>query len=182
MLILLFFAFLAGVVTILSPCILPILPIVLSGAVGGSKKRPLGIILGFILSFTFFTLFLAKIVQLTGIPSDSLRIIAAIVLLVFGFSLFIPNFQVLMEKLFTNLDRQFENYIASTPYGANLTSLEQNDLVTHQLNQLKGKSTQVSSGNTTDLLNADSPAPDFTGITKWLNPDDKPLHSKDLKG
>ena len=42
MIILIVFAFIAGLVTILSPCILPILPIVLSGAISGGKKRPLG--------------------------------------------------------------------------------------------------------------------------------------------
>src|SRR5258706_1397482 len=103
MIILLGFAFLAGIVTVLSPCILPILPIVLSGAVGEDKRKPFGIILGFILSFTVFTLFLTKIVQLTGIPSNTLRIIAAIILLLFGVSLLLPQFQVIMEKLFTRL-------------------------------------------------------------------------------
>ena len=290
MIILLAFAFLAGIVTILSPCILPILPIVLSGSVGGDKKRPYGIILGFIISFTFFTLFLTKIVQLTGIPSDTLRVVAAIVLLVFGFSLFIPNFQALTEKLFsklsifapkanpnagfwggfviglsigliwtpcvgpilasvialaatskvntitflitfayslgsaipmffimyggrnllnkapwlvknsegiqkgfgvlmiilaigifTNLDRQFEAFIASTPYGANLTSLENNDLVTKQLDQLKGQKTDTNTTDATGLFNTNKPAPEFTGITKWLNPE-QPQTIKGLKG
>src|SRR5579859_4257181 len=100
MIILLLFAFLAGIVTILSPCILPILPIVLSG-VSGDKKRPYGIILGFILSFTVFTLFLATLVRLTGIPTNALRIIAGIILLIFGLSLLLPQFQMLMEKLFS---------------------------------------------------------------------------------
>src|SRR5476649_78321 len=98
MIILLLFAFLAGIVTVLSPCILPILPIVLSGTVGGDEKRPYGIILGFILSFTFFTLFLTTIVKLTGIPTDTLRIIAGIVLLLFGLSLLIPTLQTYIEK------------------------------------------------------------------------------------
>src|SRR5215469_8731896 len=102
MIILLLFAFLAGIVTILSPCILPILPIVLSG-VNGDKKRPFGIILGFILSFTFFTLFLTTILKLTGVPSNTLRIVAGAVLLIFGLSLLVPSFQALMERLFSKL-------------------------------------------------------------------------------
>src|SRR5215469_6247461 len=102
MIILLLFAFLAGIVTILSPCILPILPIVLSG-VSGDKKRPYGIILGFILSFTIFTLFLATIVKLTGIPSNTLRNIAGVVLILFGMSLLLPQFQAVVEKLFSRL-------------------------------------------------------------------------------
>jgi cytochrome c biogenesis protein CcdA len=47
MILLIIFALAAGIVTILSPCILPILPISLSGSVTGDKKRPWGIIVGF---------------------------------------------------------------------------------------------------------------------------------------
>ncbi|OGG24274.1 hypothetical protein A3A79_03750 [Candidatus Gottesmanbacteria bacterium RIFCSPLOWO2_01_FULL_43_11b] len=84
---LILFAFLGGIVTILSPCILPILPIVLSGGIAGGKQRPLGIILGFIVSFTFFTLFLNAIVRLTGISSDALRLVAVFVITFFGISM-----------------------------------------------------------------------------------------------
>jgi len=100
MLLLLIFAFLGGLVTILSPCILPILPIVLSGSVTGGKKRPIGVVVGFILSFTFFTLFLTSIVNLLSISADSLRTFSVVVILVFGASLLIPKFQLLLEQLF----------------------------------------------------------------------------------
>lgn len=103
MLLLIVFAFIAGFVTILSPCILPILPIVLSGTVGGGKKRPFGIVTGFIASFTFFTLFLTAIVQATGISADILRNISVVIVLLFGISLLLPQFQVLVEKLFSKL-------------------------------------------------------------------------------
>lgn len=103
MLFLVFFAFLAGFVTILSPCILPVLPIVLSGSLTGGHKRPLGIVLGFIISFSLFTLFLAEIVRLTGISADFLRLISVIIVLVFGLTLIVPGFQVMMEKLFTKI-------------------------------------------------------------------------------
>ena len=68
MAVLLAFAFVSGVVTILSPCILPVLPIVLSGSVGGGKARPFGVLGGFVASFTVFTLALSAIVQAIGIP------------------------------------------------------------------------------------------------------------------
>lgn len=103
MVILLIFAFLAGIVTILSPCILPILPIVLSGSLTGSKKRPFGIITGFILSFTFFTLFLSTIVRVTGISADALRKVSVVIVLMFGASLLIPKFRVLLEIFFSKL-------------------------------------------------------------------------------
>jgi cytochrome c biogenesis protein CcdA len=101
MLILILFAFIAGVVTILSPCILPILPVVLLGSVDGGKRRPFGIVVGFILSFTFFTLFLSLIVRLTGISPDVLRVLSIVTISVFGISLIIPKVQFYVEQAFT---------------------------------------------------------------------------------
>lgn len=106
MILLIAFAFLAGVITVLSPCILPILPIILTSSIGGvntGKSRPLGVVIGFILSFTFFTLFLSTIVRLSGISADTLRLVSVIVIAGFGVSLLIPQFQLFVEKLFSKL-------------------------------------------------------------------------------
>lgn len=103
MLILIFFAFVGGVVTILSPCILPILPIILSGSVGEGKRKPYGIVSGFILSFTFFTLFLTSIVNATGISADTLRYISVVILALFGLTLIIPQIQGKIEQMFSKL-------------------------------------------------------------------------------
>jgi len=105
MLLLIGFAFLAGIITILSPCILPVLPIILSGTVGGDKRKPFGIVLGFIFSFTIFTLFLSAIVKATGIQSESLRIFSTAILLIFGIALFFPSVLKLSEKLFSSLQK-----------------------------------------------------------------------------
>ena len=107
MILLIAFAFVAGVITILSPCILPILPIVLSGSVGGGHKKPLGIVTGFVLSFTFFTLFLSALVKTTGLSADALRSVSIVIILLFGFSLLLPQFQVFMERLFSKLSGKF---------------------------------------------------------------------------
>ncbi len=106
MILLIAFAFLAGIVTILSPCILPILPIILSSTIGGQntgKSRPMGVVIGFILSFTFFTLFLSTLVRLSGISADALRLVSVFVIAGFGASLLIPQFQLLVERLFSKL-------------------------------------------------------------------------------
>ncbi len=103
MLVLLLFAFLAGIVTVLSPCILPVLPIVLSGSLTGGKKRPFGIMLGFILSFTFFTVFSFALFKAFGISSEVLRLVAVVVLGLFGASLFLPHFQEWMEQLMSKI-------------------------------------------------------------------------------
>ncbi|MFH1535416.1 MAG: cytochrome c biogenesis protein DipZ [Patescibacteria group bacterium] len=120
MLLLLLFAFIGGVVTILSPCIMPILPIILSGSVGGGKKKPLGIVFGFILSFTFFTLFLTSIVNILGISADFLRNLSMIVILGFGISLLVPKFQVVLEKLFSKLANKTPKQGESTGFGGGI--------------------------------------------------------------
>ncbi|HKC04577.1 MAG TPA: cytochrome c biogenesis protein DipZ [Patescibacteria group bacterium] len=108
MILLVLFSFIAGVVTILSPCILPILPIILTSTIDGQengKTRPIGIIIGFIASFTFFTLFLTTLVKIIGISADSLRFFSIAVIFFFGLSLLIPKFQTLVEMLFAKLSR-----------------------------------------------------------------------------
>lgn len=76
--------FLEGLALIVSPCILPILPIILSGSLEGSKKRPIGIIIGFILTFALFTFFSREIVQYTGIHLIWVRYISYAILLLLG--------------------------------------------------------------------------------------------------
>ncbi len=103
MIVLLAFAFVSGVITILSPCILPVLPIVLSGGVGGGRARPFGVLAGFVVSFTAFTLSLSAIVQALGIPVDALRIVAVVLILLFGVVMLVPwlrdRFEMLTSRL-----------------------------------------------------------------------------------
>lgn len=93
-----FFAFLSGIVTVASPCVLPVLPFLLSGAIGG-RSRPYGIIVGFILSFTLFTLFLSSLVQATGVSSDALRLVSVGLLLAFGLVLAVPQLHTWYERV-----------------------------------------------------------------------------------
>jgi cytochrome c biogenesis protein CcdA/thiol-disulfide isomerase/thioredoxin len=97
MAILLAFAFVSGIVTILSPCILPVLPIVLSGGVTKGKARPLGILAGFVVSFSVFTLALTGIVKALGIPADSLRFVSVVILALFGLVMLVPRLSGLFE-------------------------------------------------------------------------------------
>ncbi len=77
-------AFLEGFALILSPCILPILPIMLSGTIEGGKRRPLGIITGFAITFTVFTILSHFLVTHLGINLDRLRDVAFILIILFG--------------------------------------------------------------------------------------------------
>lgn len=123
MILLITFAFLAGVITVLSPCILPILPIILTSSIGGintGKSRPMGVVIGFILSFTFFTLFLSTIVRLSGIPSESLRLVSVLIVAGFGISLLVSQFQMIVERLFSRLSGLLPNSQGKTGFGGGL--------------------------------------------------------------
>jgi cytochrome c biogenesis protein CcdA/thiol-disulfide isomerase/thioredoxin len=76
--------FLEGLALIISPCILPILPLILSGSLTGGKSRPLGIIAGFVASFTLATLFIKVAVAYTHLSPDVLRYFAYGVLIFLG--------------------------------------------------------------------------------------------------
>ena len=102
MLLLIFYSFLAGIVTILSPCILPVLPIVLSVSVSSKDifKKQIGTITGFISSFTFFTLFLSSLVSLSDISPNSLRLISIFIIALLGLSMLSSKVQGYFEKIF----------------------------------------------------------------------------------
>jgi cytochrome c biogenesis protein CcdA/thiol-disulfide isomerase/thioredoxin len=90
MVLLMLFAFVAGVGTALSPCVLPVLPIALSAGATGGRRRPLGIVTGLALSFTFVTVALVYVIQALGLPDDLLRTVAIVGLILFGLALAIP--------------------------------------------------------------------------------------------
>ncbi|MGI8623010.1 MAG: cytochrome c biogenesis protein DipZ [Solirubrobacteraceae bacterium] len=97
------FALLAGFGTAFSPCVLPVLPLALSSAATGGRRRPLGIALGLAASFAFATLALAYVIAALGLPADLLRIVAVVVLLVFGVSLVVPPVAARLEGWLSRL-------------------------------------------------------------------------------
>ena len=103
MIVLLAFAFVAGVVTILSPCILPVLPVVLSSALDGRRLHSLGVVSGLVASFAFFTLTLTWLVSQLGISADALRLGGAVVVGLFGVTLVSPPLLRRLEGLISRL-------------------------------------------------------------------------------
>jgi cytochrome c biogenesis protein CcdA/thiol-disulfide isomerase/thioredoxin len=90
MALLMLFALVAGAGTALSPCVLPILPAILSAGVTGGSRRPLGVVTGLALSFTFATVALVYVIEALGLPDDIARTLAIVVLFGFGISLLVP--------------------------------------------------------------------------------------------
>ena len=106
MLLLLGIGFLAGIITALSPCVLPVLPILLAGGATGGRRRPYAIVAGIVLSFTVFTLAAAWLLDLLGLPEDVLRNLAIALLFVLAATLIFPRFGLMLERPFARLTRR----------------------------------------------------------------------------
>jgi cytochrome c biogenesis protein CcdA/thiol-disulfide isomerase/thioredoxin len=103
LILLILFALVAGAGTAVSPCVLPVLPAILSAGLTGGRRRPLGIVVGLALSFTFATVALVYVIAALGLPNDLTRTIAIVVLIVFGITLMIPPLSDRVEAFTSRL-------------------------------------------------------------------------------
>jgi len=102
---LLLVGFVAGIITAVSPCVLPVLPIVLGGGAAGGRRRPYAIIAGLVVSFTIFTLTATALLSALGLPQDTLRNLAIAMLFLIAASLLVPRIGLLIEAPFARLGR-----------------------------------------------------------------------------
>ena len=86
-------AFVAGLLSILSPCVLPILPVVLGAAASEQRWGPAVLAVGLAISFVAIGLFAATIGYSFGLDADVFRRAAAALMIVVGTVLLVPRFQ-----------------------------------------------------------------------------------------
>jgi cytochrome c-type biogenesis protein len=86
-------AFIAGVLSILSPCVLPILPIVLGAAASEHRWGPAALAVGLAVSFVAIGLFVATVGYAIGLDSELFRSVAAALMVAVGVILLVPLFQ-----------------------------------------------------------------------------------------
>jgi len=98
-----FLAFLAGMLTILSPCILPVVPIVLASSLGKSKLKPIWITLGLIISFALFGVLFGTLGSVLGISRDVARIVGITLILILGTLLLFPTLLKKISQLFSKI-------------------------------------------------------------------------------
>jgi cytochrome c biogenesis protein CcdA/thiol-disulfide isomerase/thioredoxin len=133
MLVLIIVGFSAGVITSLSPCVLPVLPVVLAAnvhrvddrerAADGSsvpaetsvprphygRWRPYGVVAGLVLSFSASILFGSLVLSALHLPQDLLRDAGIVVLVVIGLGLLVPRLGDLLERPFSRLPSRTVN-------------------------------------------------------------------------
>jgi cytochrome c biogenesis protein CcdA/thiol-disulfide isomerase/thioredoxin len=120
--------FIGGLITGISPCILPVLPVIFfSGAQSARETTPNGgavataappqrslsetlrpyrVIAGLVLSFSVVTLVGSALLSLLHLPQDAIRWVALVALLAIGLGLIFPRFEALLEKPFSRLPQK----------------------------------------------------------------------------
>lgn len=110
---------LGGLITGISPCILPVLPVIFltggaqsarfegeSATIPARRSRPYLVIAGLIVSFTLVTLVGSLILGLLNLPQDIIRWVGIAVLVLIGVGLMVPRFEQLLEKPFQWIPRK----------------------------------------------------------------------------
>ncbi len=87
------FGAVAGMLSTLSPCVLPLIPIVLATAAGQHRHGPLALAAGLALSFTAVGLFVATLGFAMGLDTGLFRLLGAVILIAFGAVLLLPVLQ-----------------------------------------------------------------------------------------
>jgi cytochrome c biogenesis protein CcdA/thiol-disulfide isomerase/thioredoxin len=105
MLLLMLFALIAGAGTAITPCVLPVLPALLSASAAGGRRRPLGIVIGLAATFTIAIVLLAQLVNGVGLASGAARTLAIVVLITFGVAMLIPDLAARVQAPLSRLAR-----------------------------------------------------------------------------
>ncbi len=106
-------AFLEGIALIVSPCILPVLPLVLAASADGGRRRPYGIIIGFVLAFALFAIAARHIVAALGIDLDLIKDGSLVLLALLGLALLSSRLSEKFSAL-TQGAANFGNQLAMT--------------------------------------------------------------------
>ncbi|MEO0774753.1 MAG: cytochrome c biogenesis CcdA family protein [Pseudomonadota bacterium] len=121
------FAYLAGLLTLINPCVLPVLPIVLVGALNASKAGPVALAAGMSVSFVIFGVFVTAFGSAIGLTQDMLAQIGAVLMIVFGVILLVPafahRFEMATAGVAAGADAQMNNIDAGSTRGQFLGGL-----------------------------------------------------------
>lgn len=114
MITLVFLGLVGGLITGISPCILPVLPVIfLSGGAQGARpegrgpgRRPFLVVLGLAISFSLFTLLGTLVLSALPVPQDIIRWVGLVALVLIGVGMIVPRFQHVLEKPFSWLPQR----------------------------------------------------------------------------
>ena len=88
----LIFAYLAGLLTLINPCVLPVLPIVLASSLHRDRRAPIALAAGMSVSFVALGLGITALGPAFGVDTDSVARAAALFMVGFGLVMLVPAF------------------------------------------------------------------------------------------
>lgn len=88
----LIFAYLAGILTLINPCVLPVLPIVLASSLHRDRRAPIALAAGLSTSFVVLGLGITALGPALGLDGDTVARTAALVMVAFGLVMIVPAF------------------------------------------------------------------------------------------
>lgn len=113
---------LAGGATTLSPCVLPILPLVAGSAIQRNKYGPLYMAIGMIFAFTFVGVGIANLSTTLGITASGIRVLSAYIFIVTSFAFITPWGRKIFKKLMTPISGKADQ-LASKAEGSSMISM-----------------------------------------------------------
>ena len=152
--------FTAGLLTILLPCILPLLPIVLGVSIAGrSRLRPLAVMAGMLVSFVGFTFLLLVVLNQFVTAAEYIRISTYYALLLFGFGFLTANYNIQLIGVVLGgfFYTKFGWIVVTVAQCAGWAAMELGTRVATKIQQLGSNIQQ----NTTARLGADNPLSAF---------------------
>ncbi|TQM89568.1 cytochrome c biogenesis CcdA family protein [Roseinatronobacter monicus] len=115
------FGYVAGLLTLINPCVLPVLPIVLASALQGDRRGPLYLCAGMSLSFVAIGVGLAQIGPALGVFPETIERVAAFAMMGFGLVLLLPalntRFVTATAGLANSADARIDRLDQSSPAG-----------------------------------------------------------------
>lgn len=108
----LFFSLIAGALSTLSPCVLPIVPIIMSSALQTARLGPAALLAGVALSYTVVGTALALFGTSLGLDTSHVRMASAVLMLLFGATFLVPAMQRALVRLVTPLTDGANNKLA----------------------------------------------------------------------
>jgi cytochrome c biogenesis protein CcdA len=107
----------AGTLSTLSPCVLPLVPVLVAAAVNAHRWGALALGLGLTLSFTVVGIFLATLGASLGFDPDTFRLVGSVILAIFGLVLIVPKLQDLFARATGTLGNSGSRLLARVTYG-----------------------------------------------------------------
>ena len=107
----------AGALSTLSPCVLPLVPVLIATAVNAHRWGAMALGIGLALSFTIVGIFLATLGASLGLDPDRFRIVGACILAMFGLILLVPKLQDLFTRATSILGNSGNQLLARLTFG-----------------------------------------------------------------